>query len=53
MIKAAVRSILVNAVEQDFARPQEFAGAGQLYGIDIATFPATPDGTLIPAIFGT
>jgi hypothetical protein len=45
-----VGTVTVNAVEKDFSCSQQFTGLGQLQGVDIPSFPAAFDGTLIPAV---
>ncbi len=50
MIKTAVGPILVNTVEKDGTCAQQFAGLGQLQGVDVTSFTAALDGALIPAV---
>ena len=52
MIKTAVGPILVYTVEEYFSCAKQLTGLGQLYRVDVASFPAAFDGALIPAFFG-
>ena len=52
-IVAAIGTVLINAVQEDLAGTQLLTGLYQLDCVDVASFPATFDGALIPADLGT
>ena len=52
-IKAAVGTVLINAVQQYLSGTQLLTGLYQLDCVDVASFPTAFDGALIPADLGT
>ena len=49
-VKAGIGAVPVDAVKQNFAGPQFFAGLGQGHGIHGSAFPPPFDGALVPAV---
>ena len=52
-VKATIGTVLINAVQQYLTGTQLLTGLYQLDCVDVASFPATFDGALIPADLGT
>jgi len=52
-VKAAIGTVLINAVEKYFTGTQLLTRLYQLLGVDVASFTAAFDGALIPADLGT